>query len=204
MPIIRHSPVSPPRIALGAHSDTYNGVSMDAAPTPKPATRRPIYMMAREPLDPAWRATPAQVTAPAPTRGHFLPQVSAMREVCRLRRVGEVFSLPAGARERNGGKKGGHTMRLATKQPAWSVETTVISTVSAIFTISPVTVLDGELAVLVEQGRHLFAVVVIPWTTKKPWSATRPRSSVARAHPNSLLELFVCQDSADGADTGKH
>lgn len=59
-------------------------------------------------------------------------------------------------------------MRLATKQLAWSVETIVISTVSAMTAISPLTVSDGELAVFVEQGRHLFAIVIIPWTIDEP------------------------------------
>lgn len=67
-------------MALGAHSETYSGVSIDAAPTPRPATRRPTYMHASDPLDPACRATPRQVMTPAPTRGHFLPHLSATTE----------------------------------------------------------------------------------------------------------------------------
>ena len=55
---------------------------MEAAPTPKPPTRRPTYMHESDPLEPACKATPIQVTTPAHTRGHFLPNRSAMRDAC--------------------------------------------------------------------------------------------------------------------------
>lgn len=105
-------------MALGAHSETYSGVSMDAAPIPKPATRRAMYMHASEPLDPACSATPVQVSIPAPTRGHFRPNRSATREAW-----GEVFS---GERRCFWWGGGGwvRTIRLAKKQPAWRVDTT--------------------------------------------------------------------------------
>lgn len=53
---------------------------MEAAPTPKPPNSRPAYMHPRDSLDPACKATPTQVIKPAHTRGHFLPNRSAVRE----------------------------------------------------------------------------------------------------------------------------
>lgn len=85
-------------MALGAHSETYSGVNMDAAPTPKPAMNRPTYMMARLPLatDPVWKTTPTMVMAPVPIRAHRLPQRSVSQGV----------------------------IKQAAKQPAWRVEAT--------------------------------------------------------------------------------
>lgn len=34
-------------MALGAHSETYKGVSIDAAPTPNPEISRPAYSIGR-------------------------------------------------------------------------------------------------------------------------------------------------------------
>lgn len=62
---------------------------MEAAPTPKPPTSRPAYMHPRDPLDPACKATPIQVITPAHTRGHFLPNRSAIRDAWA-----EVLSAP--------------------------------------------------------------------------------------------------------------
>lgn len=79
-------------MALGAHSETYNGVSMDAAPTPKPANSLPTYMIASEPLELACSATPTQVMIPAPTRGHLRPKRSAMGQDYVGQRVCQAFA----------------------------------------------------------------------------------------------------------------
>ena len=96
--------VKPPRTARGAHSETYSGVNIDAAPTPKPATNRPTNIAAKFPvlLDAACMMTPMHVMTPVPTRDHLLPYRSVIHGV----------------------------MKQATKQPPWRVDTTRCGNVS--------------------------------------------------------------------------
>lgn len=83
---------------------------MEAAPTPKPPTSRPAYIHPRDPLDPACKATPTQVTVPAHTRGHFLPNRSATRDAWV-----KVFSAPfrLGPGSIEGGMRTGKDVQLS-------------------------------------------------------------------------------------------
>lgn len=78
---------------------------MEAAPTPKPPTSRPTYMHPSDPLEPACKATPIQVSTPAQTRGHFLPNRSAITDawVARVEQCVLVQSFDSGPGERGGG-----------------------------------------------------------------------------------------------------
>jgi hypothetical protein len=73
---------------------------MDAAPTPRPATKRPTYIKGRLPLpaELAWKMTPTTVMAPVPISAQRLPHRSVSQGVTKQ----------------------------AAKHPAWSVEATAI------------------------------------------------------------------------------
>jgi hypothetical protein len=72
-------------MALGAHSDTYNGVSMEAAPTPRPAVNRPTYMAGKFPVfaEPVCMMTPTMVIMPVPMRAYLRPQRSVSHGVTK-------------------------------------------------------------------------------------------------------------------------
>lgn len=58
---------------------------MDAAPTPRPAIKRPTYMTARLPLatEPVWKTTPMVVMLPVRIKAKRRPQRSVIHGVMK-------------------------------------------------------------------------------------------------------------------------
>jgi hypothetical protein len=71
-------------MALGAHSETYSGVSMEAAPTPKPAISLPTYSIGRLNVGADWSAMPTQVMAADTISDHLRPNLSEKGAACKL------------------------------------------------------------------------------------------------------------------------
>ncbi len=63
-------------MARGAFSDTYTGLMVLAAPTPKPEMKRPAYMGPRLPDAAACMATPTMMVIAVNTRHGFRPNRS--------------------------------------------------------------------------------------------------------------------------------
>src|SRR4051812_39010245 len=73
----------PNGMARGAFSLTYVGLTVLAAPTPTPATKRPMYSGARWPEAADCMMTPARMIQAVPTRVYLRPMRSAPGEATR-------------------------------------------------------------------------------------------------------------------------